>query len=231
MRSAARPARCPQPSGASASSITRVSSESSRSCTVGRAAGQRGQQQHAVGNALGTRQANACRQRAAPGCRGIWSRTWSVGERVARCRLRLPARPARASRPRLMASSSACESPVAIRGSTSSASRKGSRLRQDLSRFASRMSRQTAGSLAAMREKSRKPTGSSEKVASPSGRDPADEGEGEQERQVADGGKGGVVRLRRHLATRRRRRSRVGGALHQSAGVGLRAASAPPCGP
>ena len=63
------------------------------------------------------------------------------------------------------------------------------------SRLASRMSRQTLGSLAAMRVKSRKPGPASDRKSLPCGWPVMriHQGEGQQVRQVADRGKGGVV--------------------------------------
>ena len=92
------------------------------------------------------------------------------------------------------------------------------------SRLAIRMSRQISGSLAAMRVKSRKPGPASDRKSRPAGwlRDRVEVGEGQQVRQVADGGEGGVVVLRRHAQHLRADRGPdVGGLLHQL-GRGLR---------
>ena len=90
-----------------------------------------------------------------------------------------------------------------------------------------------SGSLAAMRVKSRKPGPASDRKSRPAGclATDAEVGEGQQVRQVAHGGEGGVVVLGRHLQhLRADRRPDVGGLLHQLRRRSAAAASGSPGG-
>ena len=155
-----RRARTPQPSARSASSITRVSSESSRSWTVVVPLAQRRQQQHAVGDALGAGQARPCR--AAPASGGM--------SRKAVANMAGPARPITCFGPMRQAARAWLAWPIdrfqrlAVAGldhqlpcACSAALEQPATAPAARARLASRMSRHIFGSLAAMRVKSRKP--------------------------------------------------------------------------
>ena len=200
----------PQPSARSASSMTRVSSESSRSWIVGAAFAQAGQQQHAVGDALRARQAHRAGRAAQAAARSRSGMSYMAGAAGSRargfssCRCRRAGCPAASRRapPRRCGSGlrarRRCRSCMTC-SIASSVWRKRADCLRISSRLAIRMSRQIVGSLAAMRVKSRKPGPASDRKSRPAGwlTTRAEVGEGQQVRQVA------------HRRRRRRRGSRA----------------------
>ena len=179
----------------SASSITRVSSASSRSCTCVSPLGERGQQQHAVGDALRAGQAD----RAGGAARPVPDRGVMHASLVLARAASAPVRAARASVEQLLERRAVAGLEqladglelrlVAMRFSASSASR-----------FATQMSRHISGELEAMRVKSRNPPAakpnSSRRVVAPG--DLVHQREREQVRQMAHRGEHARRAPRRH---------------------------------